>query len=248
MSGKIRVNKNLFVQNAPSVYLDNLYLKTKDARLAGPEVKVRILKQINDAREIADLSFSDLLQRLDFKPNDLTIEALEAFLAELRSIFWLRDFGFTDITPLQARNASAQPDFTAKYGGKICAVEVFCLTQVHEQQKDPTLNVYVNFDPGFNGSKFGRDFRNKAQQKKVQLDSCVADIKILLCVVNSTPMISLNTKDEFNSHLELLHKQLNWGDGYYFGLLTGVYVNGIASNAIFPKLTQRIIKPSYFNY
>jgi hypothetical protein len=220
------------------VYLNNIYLKTKDARLADQNVRTRILKQMDDAREITGLSFTDLLRRLDFKPNDVTTEALEAFLAELRSIFWLRDFGFANINPLQARKI-AQPDFTAKFKDKTCAIEVFCLTQAHEQQKSTMsgkVSVYTNFDPQFQGSKFGRDFVDKANSKKKQLGSITADVKILLCVVNSTPMVALNTKEEFDSYLELLYKQLNWCDGYYLGLLTGVHANGIASDTIFPKL------------
>jgi hypothetical protein len=195
---------------------------------------VSILKKVDDATNIVNEDFDTLLKNLDFKPNDLTIEALEAFLAELRSIFWLRSFGFTEISPIQASNKS-MPDFTAKYGDRICAIEVFCLTQEHEQQKN-TQGVYVNFDPFFENSKFGRDFISKVPDKKKQLDALNANIKVLLCVVNSSPMIGLNTKEEWDTHLELLYAKLGWKDPYYLGLLTGVNVNGVLSDTIFPIL------------
>jgi hypothetical protein len=225
------------VKNDLLAYLDNLYLKTKDVRLANSKIRSDILEKMNKACKICSLSFSDLLQKLDFKPKDLTIEALEAFLAELRSIFWLRDFGFSDIAPFQA-GKFPQPDFIAKFIDKTCAIEVFCLTEAHEQQKDSELGVYKNFDPQFDDSKFGRDFISKANNdKKKQLDSTKADLKILLCVINSTPIVALNTKENFSSHMELLFNKLNWGNTYYLGFLAGE-TNGVLCNTIYPKLAR----------
>src|SRR5665213_770380 len=98
--------------NQVGIYIDDIYAKTKDNRLL--EAKSKIHGLINKAVEITGLDLVALLPRLDFKPSDLTIEALEAFLAELRAIFWLKDFGFTEISPIQA-STKQQPDFSAKY-------------------------------------------------------------------------------------------------------------------------------------
>jgi hypothetical protein len=217
-------------------YLNNLFKKTSYNRLADNKVRTKIIGLIKKGSEITNLTVSDLLLKLDFKPNDLTIETLEGFLAELRSIFWLQSFKFTDIQPLSADKKPA-PDFIAKYKNNICAIEVFCLTQTHEQQKDSTLNCYVNFDPQFNGSKFGRDFMSKAIDKKKQLDSNNAKMKILLCIINSNPIISLNTAEEIDKHAEFLYNQLNWGNNYYVGILTGAEVNGKPSDIIYPIIS-----------
>jgi len=218
-------------------YLNNLFNKTRDNRLTDKKVRTKIIELIKKGSEITNLTVPNLLLRLDLKLNDLTIEALEAFLAELRSIFWLQDFKFTDIQPLSAGKKVA-PDFTAKYKNNTCAIEVFCLTQTHGQQKDKNLNVYVNFDPNFNGSKFGRDFISKATCKKKQLDSNNATMKILLCVINSDPIIRLNTAEEIDNHAKFLYNQLNWGNSYYVGILTGVEeVNGKTSDTIYPKIS-----------
>lgn len=217
-------------------YLDNINRESNNQRLVDPKVRKKTKELLAEASEITNLPISDLLPRLDFKPNDQTIEALESFFAETRSILWLRDFGFKNIVPLQA-TTNPYPDFTANFSGQDCAIEVFCLTEEHEQQKDPILNVYVNFDPNFNGSKFGRDFMSTAIRKKVQLDSHNAKIKILLCVINSNPIIRLNTADEINAHAKFLYDQLNWGADYYVGILTDVQVNGQSSNTIYPSFT-----------
>lgn len=214
-------------------YLDNLYKKTNDDRLVDKEIQEKIIKLIKNGCKITILSVSDLLSRLDFKPKDLTIEALEAFLAELRSIFWLQDFGFTNITPLKAEK-SAKPDFTAKLENKKCAIEVFCLTRAHEQQKDSFIGVYKNVDPQFLDSKFGRDFMSKANNKRKQLDSVNVRIKILLCVINHSPIINCNDFEDMQKHAKFLYDKLSWGNGYYVGLLTGAFVNGKLSDVIYP--------------
>ena len=216
-------------------YLDNIYKKSKDERLSNTTVRRKIIELVEKASNVTNFSVPDLLSYLDLKLNDQTIEALESFLAELRSIFWLNDFGFTKIIPLQAKNIS-QPDFTAEFNNKTCAIEVFCLTEKHEQQKDSMLNAYVNFDPNFSGSKFGRDFMSKAQEKKKQLDTNNAQMKILLCVLNSQPVVRLNTTEEMSSHAKFLYENLGWGQGYFVGILTGVEVNGKSSNTIYPIL------------
>jgi len=116
------------------LYLQAVYLKTKDTRLEHPNVEVVISEQLRDACIITSLGMNELLTALDFKPNDLTIEALESFLAELRSIFWLNMQGFVNIRPQQARK-ERYPDFLAALNGKDSAIETFCLTQVHGQKK-----------------------------------------------------------------------------------------------------------------
>ncbi len=225
-------------KDRPLAYLDSIYENTRDPRLLDEKVRKGIIGRLEDACKITCLSSSDLLGSLDFKQKDVTIEALESFLAELRSIFWLRDFSFTEIVPLQAKKKLAQHDFNAKYGDKTCAIEVFCLTQKHGQQKNPALNVYINFSPGFSGSKFGRDFISMANKKKNQLDSSGASIKILLCVVNSAPMVALHTKRDWGLIMESLYEDLGWKGNYYLGLLVGVSVNGLESDTIYPELPK----------
>lgn len=212
------------------IYLDNIYKKRNDNKSVDSKTRTDIIENIENGCKITNLSESDLLLKLDFKPKDLTMEALEAFLAELRSIFWLRNFGFTDIQPLQARKKLICPDFTAKYKDKICAIEVFCLTQVHEQQKDFLLGVYKNFDPQFKDSKFGRDFMSKANNKKQQLDLNNVKIKILLCVINFSSITRLSRLNDIKDKAKYFYEQLNWGDDYYVGL------NADGTNAIYPKI------------
>jgi len=195
-----------------------------------------IIKLMKKACFTTNLSEPDLLHKLDFQPNNLTNEMIEGFLAQLRAIFWLKRFGFSNIIPIEPTRRFPQPDFLANYKGKKSAIEVFCLTKTHEQQKDQTLNVYVNFSPQFKGSKFGRDFMSKALLKKRQLDSISAEIKVLLCVINSTPIIALNDKKDIKEMTKFLYDKLNWGKNYFIGVLTGWNSFGVLDDTIYPKL------------
>jgi hypothetical protein len=196
----------------------------------------KLIQLIKKACVITNLSESDLLHKLDFQPNNLTNEMIEGFLAQLRAIFWLKRFGFSNITPIEPKRNFPQPDFRANYKDKESAIEVFCLTKTHEQQKDQTLNVYVNFNPQFEGSKFGRDFISKAPSKKIQLDSISAEIKVLLCVINSTPIIALNDAQDIKEMAKFLYHKLNWGRNYFIGLLTGWSSFGVLDDTIYPDL------------
>ncbi|MBF0556177.1 MAG: hypothetical protein HQK96_16780, partial [Nitrospirae bacterium] len=84
----------------------------------------------------------------------------------------------------------------------------------------------------------GRDYIEKANKKKKQLDAVDAEIKIILCVINSTPMIGLNTAIHMDKHAEYLYNELNWGPNYYVGLLTDYYdyIANRTQDTIFPEL------------
>ena len=234
MTGEIKIKTDL--KELVFSYLDKLYKVTNDDRLVDKKVRLKIWNKLQKASKITGLSLSELLARIRFKQNDLRIEAMESFLAELRAIFWLRNFGFSKITLIKAKKKTKYPDFEAQFGEKKCAIEVFCLTEKHGQKPDPDLGVYVNFNPQWEGSKFGRDFIASAQRKKEQLDSVNTDIKVLLCVVNSEIMVNANTKEGWEKNAKFLYEKLSWGRGYYIGILTGASVNGKLTDIIYPKL------------
>jgi PHD/YefM family antitoxin component YafN of YafNO toxin-antitoxin module len=223
--------KNNYTEKHIEKFLDLLYAKTSDARLTKSETKTNIIKKVEEASRITNLSVEELLRGLDFKPNDLTIQSLESFIAELRAIFWLRNFKFSNIQPIQASNKGKQADFTATYENKTYAVEVFCLTQANEQKRDSKLGVYINFNV-----KFICDFIRK-ENKKSQLDAMSnVDRKILLCVANSRPVVALNTADDFKSLMKQIYESLGWGNSYFAGLATGSQSSDCLDDVIYPSL------------
>ncbi len=157
-------------------YLKNTHEKINSLRLVDENIIKDIQVKIINASKIVKMSPTDLLKNLDFQKNNKTMEKIEGLLAELRTIFWLDNFGFSDIKPLKAKKSLKSPDFKAIYKNKKAAIEVYCLTEKHEQQKDKILDCYVNTDDNFISN-----YKNKASNKKSQLDSIKSDMKFF-CV------------------------------------------------------------------
>ncbi len=212
-------------------YLKNTHEKINDSRLIDENIVKNIQSRIIKASKIVGLSLDDLIKNLDFQKNNTTIEKVEAFLAELRAIFWLNNLGFSQIKPLNGNSLHKNPDFEAIYKNKKAVIEVYCLTEKHEQKRDKTLNCYVN-----SGSNFLAKYKVSASNKKSQLDSIKSDIKIFLCVINSRPVSRLNTKNDLQNYLKQITTELSWGKSYYFGILTGLESSGILDDTIYPLL------------
>lgn len=196
-------------------------------------IKEKVLEMLKEASKITALSLHGLLMGLDFAPTDKSVEKLESLLAELRSVFWLRNFMFSKIVPIRKYKKQRKADIFAQYQSRSVAIEVFCLTETHEQREDPEIGGFIDCN-----SKFTEDFIVKANKKKAQLDEGKKDIEILLCVVNSFPIKTLKVKSNFVSFLEDVHKELNWGKSYYVGILTGM-VDGFSKlpdDCIYPDL------------
>ena len=64
-------------------------------------IETDILSKVTNAQQITSLNLDTLLNGLDFAPNNLETSNFEAFLAELRTIYWLSDLGFTNIYPIK---------------------------------------------------------------------------------------------------------------------------------------------------
>ena len=197
------------------------------------EIEMDILDRLKRATKITNLTFNDLLEKLDFSPNDKSLEKLESFLSELRAIFWINNFSFKQITPLKARKKRPNPDFQAYYQGKKVIIEVACITKTHEQQKDKKYKVYINWN-----EKFRQIIIDKANNKIRQLDSFNSKIKVLLFVINSEPIKSLNNKRDLADIIENVYQQLKWKHPYYLGVCTGMVDldTGEINDFIYPEL------------
>lgn len=214
------------------------YLKQVIPQLNGTgsleEVVSDIIKKCERAMTLLDLSFSELLAGLDYQQNNYQVDRLEALLAELRSIFWLDLFGFSEIELLTKKKKVRNPDFSARYHGRSAAIEVFCLTQTHQQAKDPQLGVWVNFSDKLEKA-FSENINNR---KKSQLSSYKSELKVMLCVVNSEPIKYLNRQEDFISLLKSLHDRHNMQNSYKLGVVTGLVnlATGKTDDCIYPPI------------
>ncbi len=119
----------------------------------------------------------------------------------------------------------------AERGGNKYAIEVFHAASEyyrwpnHSNKKNDYLNYYLN----------------SARQKRAQLDATIrkydCDKALLICITDSQPVNALKTKNGFRDILENIHNNLNWGENYYFGIITGmVDLSSQANDVIYPPI------------
>ena len=189
-------------------------------------IETDILSKVTNAQQITSLNLDTLLNGLDFAPNNLETSNFEAFLAELRTIYWLSDLGFTNIYPIKAKKKISQPDFIAKYKNHNAIIDAYCMTFTNQQKPDPVLNVFIN-----SHDKLLQTIKSKFnEEKKPQLNILTSQIEIFLCVINSEPIKNTNDTYDFKNYLEQVYNDLSLELPYYLGICTGT------DDCIYPSL------------
>lgn len=190
-------------------------------------VRSRILNLFEKVKNITNLSSEQILQGIDFDPNDKKREKLESLLSELRAVAFLHNEGFNNIILQPKRDKQKNFDISAVFNDKIFAIEVACLTEEHSRKKESGINAYKIDD-----SKFIRDLSEKAKIKKLQLDVVNDDcVKMLIFVINRAPELPLYNYDDYKRVLQVLNTNLGWGNGYYLGLING------SEDLVYPKIS-----------
>lgn len=178
-----------------------------------------ILNLFSNVKEITGQSSEEVLEGVDFTEADKRLEKLEAVLAELRAVMFLKNYSFTGISllPGDASLKTRRPDILAQKDGVSFAIEVKCLTAAHSREKIPGLNIYRLDD-----DKFLTTLKSYTEKAKTQLDSIKSDKKMMVFVLNRAPDLQLHKKEEYQKIIQCLIGQLNWGQEYYLGFLTGM--------------------------
>lgn len=177
------------------------------------------------------LDSDTLTQRLNFNPNDIGEGRMDAFLAEVRVINRLHNWGFYDITALYQRtNKSAE--FYCKHKNDEFVIEVFCSPM--QKYRYPGHDI--------RSRDLIRYYENRAIEKRSQLDKSASDKgcqnKILCLVFNSLAGQAMLTKSDFLGFLKRIDKSLNWGLGYYYMIVTGMRSWEGEDDCIYPNILE----------
>jgi len=189
----------------------------------------KTLEMFKGAEEITGLAFDDILDGIDFKPNDYKKESLEAFLAELRVIFFLNNIDGKEIIPIASNNKDKSPDFSFSINKAKFIAEVFCATAEKSESKDEHVGAYI-----LPYGKFVEYYCYIAEKKKEQLDAITDVKKFLICVLNDFPYSRLYCRKDYENFLKEIVEKLNWGSDYYFSIVTGLKSNGEDDDIIYP--------------
>jgi len=198
------------------------------------------------ASEITELSPIDLFIRTDFHSNDISRSRIESAFAELRTIIFLYNMHFSDITPLKAKRNRKCSDFTAIKECHKYAIEVFC--KISKELKKEFNTNEITLEPLTYFDDLLQSYVSKAQDKKEQIDDAAkemqCDKKILVMVVNDKNILGFLTFDEHHDGdykiLEKISSELKWGYSYHFAIVTGLVSiiggNKYDGDIIFPPI------------
>lgn len=171
-----------------------------------------LLKSASDA---TGQNTENILECCDFKKDgELSIEKLEAILAEIRSINFLKNNCFINIKLLKAHKNKKRPDLYAEIATKRFDIEVTCLTNAHSRKKQGS--VYT-----FRDHKFLDEFTGRITKKIAQLETGSNKFKMIIFVLNHYPEKALCNKQEYEKFIEQAYKKSQLSNNWYLGLVTG---------------------------
>jgi len=186
----------------------------------------KIDRDFNKACIITNLTPDVLLQKIDFNKRDLSIERIESILGELRTILFLSETGFSDITPIRGTKDKSA-DFHAYYNDLHFSIEVATLIRYSTRTSNDSVIAWAK-------SKL------IDEKKLIQLNNTAlefnADNKLFVCVINSR-IINLNTHSDFIEIAKEIWEFTGKDPSLYIAIITGrVDINNISDNCIYPDL------------
>lgn len=221
---KVGVSDELYLSDFQK-WLSNFPEKVRDKE------KAAILDLIQNVKGVTQQSIEEILEGVDFRSQEKSIEKLEAILAELRTVIFLNNSNFVDIKLYSGKKKRKNPDISARWKSQQFTTEVACLTKKNSRDKIPGLDIYSIDD-----KKLLNTLESIAKNKKEQLDITKDEKKLLTFVVNRSPDLELHTLEDYKDILKNLVEKLKWGAIYHFAIVTGSEINGRQCDLIYPNL------------
>lgn len=197
-------------------YFDHLLKKPSEnsqlhkAMIDHPEKTFELLNsQFSICSKIVSLRPDDLLKKLDFHSNDLSPERIESLLGELRTICFLDNNHFTNITPRRA-NSIKSPDFSAEKSGESFLIEV--ATSIARAPRAFHEDIVK-----WSISRLKDD--NKISQ--LDADSCFYKKKLFVCILNSSVAVAINKRSDYLKMAKEIWEKAGSTQNLYIALVTG---------------------------
>jgi hypothetical protein len=141
------------------------------------------------AGAILGLTANQLIAGTDWHPNDLDSNRFDAMIAELRTVVWLSQEGFSDIRLLRSRGQT-KADATAQRARTKYAVEVACVSGWRYPGHDQRSH------------NFPQLLQDKYREKKSQLEATAAEYgcesRVLVCVFVGLAQTAMVTREQYH--------------------------------------------------
>jgi hypothetical protein len=175
---------------------------------------------------ITGLTPDNLLAQLSFDAKNKDDDMIQSLFGVMRGITTLRNFGFTNITPLPAGKTQKEADLMAKKNGVPYAIEVF-------RANERTWRY-----PGYKCEDYIATRYTK--EKKAQLDATMKTYgctKAIVIIVFDSDSKALLEQSEINGIVETAYYQAGAPDNTHFLLFTGTQTPGFGDDvAVWPPI------------
>lgn len=178
-----------------------------------------------EGSEITGLCPDEILTAIDFQLNDLSKARIESLLGELRSIHFLKNFGFSEITPIQASRGIKTPDFSANFKTVPFYIEVATLISTSERATPEGCVEWAKMKL-INKGKLEQLSAPEGEYKK-----------LFIMVINSIGLQIFENKESYLMILKEIKEGIDYPDDLFCGILTGRNSNGIEDDCIYPPLS-----------
>ena len=183
--------------------------------------------QLSEASMITGLTFHELLKSCDFDRRDHDANRFDAMFAEIRSIIFLNQIGFSKIQPLKAPKAKREADMTANYKDTKWAIEVMCSSYLNQRWTESELTEYIN-------RRFSED--KKGDQLKISSEKHSCNKQLLVIVINSPAAKALNNRNDYLNVLKYSWETLNLNCDQHLAIVTGMQTLGSGTDdCIYPQ-------------
>jgi hypothetical protein len=191
-----------------------------------PEQTFMVLDQrFSECSKIVSLSPDELLKKLDFQPKDLNPERIESLLGELRTIHFLANNGFINITPIRA-NSKKSPDFSADKNGEKYLIEV--ATSIHSAPR--TLHRSVVRWASSRLQNDGKLFQMRARSN--------AYGSLFVCIINSSGAVALNKRSDYLRMLKEIWEEVGSIQNLHIAIVTGMITEEGQDDCVYPELEK----------
>lgn len=210
------------------------------------------------ACEITNQNPNQVLKNCDLGKNDTQRGRISSAFAEVRTINWLSERGFTRIRQLRS-SLSRKADIVAQFNEKSFAVEVFNRARWNDLISTPSKmqsvskakysNETSEFEPedlflrtitreGL-GEFYADRVKDKLPQVGTTLRSQNLHYSLFVLVVDAADAVAFSTEEDWNSCVQSVYDEIGEKECYY-GLFTGQknYLTGQDDSAIYPPLFE----------
>lgn len=221
-----------FIPRSLSKYVEKCISKKQKNRLTEAVIgkRLKVFENINRMFELAckatTLNPDELLKGTDFQSCDMSPTRLDSAFAEIRTVIFLKEEGFTNIQLVPAGNKK-RADIVGTLNGKFFTIEVANSIFAANNRVDPFqlkdwLVARVSSD-------------QKLDQLQQTARAANADEKVLVGVIDTFPSVVFNTHNEYCEAARLVWNALGGKNNFRVAFVTGLEAIGYGrDDCVFP--------------